>query len=93
MSQDTNMQQAAEIEIKKSIGKLKIPDTYQDSIIESGIKELGFTGKDAGHLGTLPFYHKDPFDRMLIATAINNGMTIVTGDESFCEYPIQVYTI
>ncbi|MCK5342854.1 MAG: type II toxin-antitoxin system VapC family toxin [Candidatus Heimdallarchaeota archaeon] len=83
----------AEMEIKKSIGKLKIPDEYQDRIMESGIKELGFSREDAGHLGSLPFYHKDPFDRMLIATAINNSMIIVTGDKSFCNYPVQVYVI
>ena len=83
----------AEIEIKKSIGKLNIPETYQDSIRDSKIKEIGFTGQDARHLGSLPYFHKDPFDRMLISTAIQHGMTIVTSDTIFCKYPVQVYTI
>lgn len=83
----------AEIEIKKSIGKLNIPETYLDSIRESSIKEMGFFGVEAKQLGSLPYFHKDPFDRMLISTAIQNGMAIVTSDIVFCKYPVQVYTI
>ena len=83
----------AEIEIKKSIGKLNIPETYLDSIRDSSIKEMGFFGVEAKQLGSLPYFHKDPFDRMLISTAIQHGMTIVTSDTIFCKYPVQVYTI
>ena len=83
----------AEIEIKKSIGKLNIPETYLDSIRDSSIKEMGFFGDEAKYLGSLPYFHKDPFDRMLISTAIQHGMTIVTSDTIFCKYPVQVYTI
>ena len=83
----------AEIEIKKSIGKLNIPETYLDSIRDSSIKEMGFFGVEAKQLGSLPYVHKDPFDRMLISTAIQHGMTIVTSDTIFCKYPVQVYTI
>ena len=83
----------AEIEIKKSIGKLNIPENYLDSIRDSSIKEMGFFGVEAKQLGSLPYFHKDPFDRMLISTAIQHGMTIVTSDTIFCKYPVQVYTI
>lgn len=83
----------SEIEIKKSVGKLEIPPAYLESIIETGIRELPYTSHDAQYLGSLPFHHKDPFDRMLIGTAMNKGMMIVTADPVFSEYPIQVYSI
>lgn len=80
----------AEIEIKKSMGRLKIPDHYYSLILESGIEEIHFTGDDALILGSLPFHHKDPFDRMIISTAINNRLTVITSDEIFERYKIDV---
>ena len=80
----------AEIEIKKSIGKLKIVPTYRDAISSSGIQELSFSVSEACLLGELPYYHRDPFDRMLIATAIQQNMTIVSSDSIFRKYPVDV---
>jgi PIN domain nuclease of toxin-antitoxin system len=81
-------------------GDLRIVDNQQlPSLLNkrerffSSIKEMGFFGVEAKQLGSLPYFHKDPFDRMLISTAIQHGMTIVTSDTVFCKYPVQVYTI
>jgi PIN domain nuclease of toxin-antitoxin system len=41
-------------------------------------------------LATLPLYHRDPFDRILIAQAITEGWTLVTTDASFVQYPVQI---
>jgi PIN domain nuclease of toxin-antitoxin system len=83
----------AEIEIKRSIGKLTIPDNYPGILIESGMGEIGFSWQDAKLLGALPFIHKDPFDRMLISTAMHEGLTIVTDNTIFTRYPVQVHTL
>jgi PIN domain nuclease of toxin-antitoxin system len=48
-----------------------------------------FTEKDTFHLASLPFLHKDPFDRMLVCQAIENGLTILTADQHIRQYPVQ----
>ncbi|HDY89486.1 MAG TPA: type II toxin-antitoxin system VapC family toxin [bacterium] len=80
----------AEIEIKRSIGKLTIPDTYLQKIFESGFEELPFEFSDAYFLGKLPFFHKDPFDRMLISHAIVKGLTLLTNDKIFKKYNLPI---
>ena len=83
----------AEIEIKASLGKLAIPGDYLDRIIESGINEWPYRSSDAKALGDLPCHHKDPFDRMLIASAAAHNLAIVTSDDVFRHYPITVYCV
>ena len=80
----------SEIEIKRSIGKLDIPSGYVVKIIESGLDSLSFRFKEAEILGTLPYHHKDPFDRMLISQAIANDLTILTDDSIFKQYNVPV---
>jgi PIN domain nuclease of toxin-antitoxin system len=81
----------AEIEIKRSIGKLIIDNHYRKALTVSGFVEMPFEGRDARHLGTLPYHHKDPFDRMLISQAMERKMPIITVDDAFASYPIQVH--
>jgi PIN domain nuclease of toxin-antitoxin system len=83
----------AEIEIKVSLGKLAVPDNYLDQIIESGISEWPFRSSDARGLSSLPYHHKDPFDRMLIASALIHNLIIVTSDAVFRQYPVTVYSV
>ena len=83
----------AEIEIKVSLGKLAVPDNYLDQIIESGISEWPFRSSDARGLSGLPYHHKDPFDRMLIASALIHNLIIVTSDAVFRQYPVTVYSV
>lgn len=80
----------AEIEIKKSIGKLEIEDDYVASIHATGFEPLQFQFKDAGLLGKLPFHHKDPFDRMLIAQAMSNQVALITSDKILKMYDLIV---
>jgi PIN domain nuclease of toxin-antitoxin system len=80
----------AEIEIKKSIGKLEIADDYIVNILESGFELLHYRFEDAGLLGKLPFHHKDPFDRMLITQAITNSTTLLTSDQILKKYDLPV---
>ena len=83
----------AEIEIKRSISKLDIPDEYRRYIELSGLKELEYSFADSEVLNSLTFHHKDPFDRMLIAQAISRNITIMTGDKIFAKYPIKTIII
>lgn len=76
----------AEIMIKASIGKLNVDFNPVEKAIESGFEMLDFNGEDALLLKDMPFHHKDPFDRMLIAQSMANGYSIVTDDEKFKLY-------
>lgn len=76
----------AEIMIKVSIGKMDFPFDANEQIIEAGFLPLDFSGRDATRLRELPFYHRDPFDRMLISQALERNLLIVTQDQAFKHY-------
>ena len=76
----------AEIMIKASIGKLHVDFNPNEQIIEAGFEPLDFSGRDAIRLGTLPFHHRDPFDRMLISQALERRLRLVTQDAAFKRY-------
>jgi len=76
----------AELMIKASIGKLKIDFDPVDMVGKCGFEPLMFRGEDALLLKDLPFHHKDPFDRMLIAQSIATQYAIMTDDERFRAY-------
>lgn len=80
----------AEIEIKKSLGKLEITDDYIANILASGFEPLHYRFEDAELLGKLPFHHKDPFDRMLLTQAISNKLTLLTSDQILKNYDLRV---
>lgn len=76
----------AEIMIKSSIGKLKVDYDPVEMVRQSGFKLLDFSGQDALLLKNMPFHHKDPFDRMLIAQSVANGYYLMTEDSQFSAY-------
>ena len=76
----------AEIMIKSSIGKLDCNFNPLEMVEKSGFDMLDFRGEDALILKDLPFHHKDPFDRMLIAQSITNKYPIITDDNKFKAY-------
>ena len=77
-----------EIAIKRSLGKLEVPDGLASSIEESGFSELVITSRHAERAGGLPSHHRDPFDRMLVAQAQEEGLTIVTSDSRIPLYGV-----
>lgn len=79
-----------EISIKKSIGKLDIDDSYLDILKEENFNFLPIELEDAKLIQSLPLIHKDPFDRLLIAQAINRDFTIITKDAFFQAYDIRL---
>ncbi|MBD3421783.1 MAG: PIN domain-containing protein [Chitinivibrionales bacterium] len=76
----------AELMIKSSIGKLKVDYNPVEKARESGFELLDFAAEDALVLKGLPFHHKDPFDRMLIAQSLNKNIPICTDDGKFRLY-------
>ena len=76
----------AEMMIMVSIGKLEINFDPVDLAKQSGFELLDFSGRDALLLKAMPFHHKDPFDRMLIAQSITNQCFIMTDDKKFSLY-------
>ena len=78
-----------EISIKRSLGKLKAPEDVLSTIDASGLRELPVTFVHADHAGGLPLHHRDPFDRMLVAQAQVEGLTIVTHDSVIATYGVR----
>lgn len=81
---------AWEIAIKSSLGKLRAPDDLDDVLAQSQFEQLPITWQHAATVGTLPAHHRDPFDRMLIAQATTEGLTIATIDPAFDDYDVDV---
>jgi PIN domain nuclease of toxin-antitoxin system len=82
-----------EMAIKVSLGKLELADTF-DAIIPRQIMINGFTVLDIliEHVSivvNLPFHHKDPFDRLLIAQSLSEGFPIVSADGVFDDYSVR----
>ena len=81
-----------EIAIKRSLGKLQAPDSITSWIEASGFLELPITSFHAEQAGDLPFHHRDPFDRMLVAQAQAEGLTLVTADQDIHLYGVRTMT-
>ncbi|MEV6417736.1 type II toxin-antitoxin system VapC family toxin [Kribbella sp. NPDC051718] len=77
-----------EISIKTSAGKLELPSTFLDVVKDSGVAELPIRTAHADLAGKLPFLHRDPFDRMLIAQAITERLTLVSRDAAIHQYDV-----
>jgi PIN domain nuclease of toxin-antitoxin system len=76
----------AELMIKASIGKIEVGYDPVEVAVQSGFELLDFRGEDALLLKDLPFHHRDPFDRMLIAQSIATQYRIMTDDSKFAPY-------
>ena len=79
---------AWEISVKKALGKLAAPDDLEQQVRTGGFAALPISLAHGIAAGQLPRHHEDPFDRMLIAQAFAEGLTIVTRDKRFNEYAV-----
>ena len=81
-----------EVAIKFALGKLKLPAPYAEifprQLELNGFALLSITPGHCATLLTLPFHHRDPFDRLLLAQAKAKGMTLVTDDGQFGPYGV-----
>lgn len=77
-----------EMAIKQALGRLKLQDLPEDMATRAGIELLSIELPHLRHLQHLPHHHGDPFDRMLVAQAIEEGLTLVTADRNVQRYPV-----
>ena len=81
---------AWEIVIKTALGKLRTKRRPSNAVAEGGFLELPITFEHAEAVRELPLHHPDPFDRLIIATAVVEGFSIVTSDEKFRLYDVSI---
>ena len=79
-----------EMRIKQALGKLKVTSDLLEAIQEQGFDLLPITPVHADSLKDLPMHHRDPFDRLLVAQALLEKLTVVTTDAVFGKYGVQV---
>jgi PIN domain nuclease of toxin-antitoxin system len=79
-----------ELTIKEASGKLTFSDYLETMVREEGFSVLSITFAHLRRLGALPRVHKDPFDRMMIAQSLAEGIPIATRDGVFASYGVQV---
>jgi PIN domain nuclease of toxin-antitoxin system len=77
-----------EIIIKKALGKLETPDNLEEALELNNFQPLPVTIQHALAVGDLPLIHRDPFDRMLVAQAKLENLTLVTRDENLKKYGV-----
>jgi PIN domain nuclease of toxin-antitoxin system len=77
-----------EIALQRSIGKLQAPSDLESVIAQAGFIQrlVGFS--DCERLSTLPAIHRDPFDRILVCQALEDGIPVITKDEMIARYPV-----
>lgn len=77
-----------EIAIKRALGKVEAPDDLPETVVHEGFSWLPVGAAHAWQVQKLPMHHRDPFDRLLIAQALAEGLPIVTADARFREYAV-----
>jgi PIN domain nuclease of toxin-antitoxin system len=79
-----------EIAIKRSLGKLTIEDRWAKALARLGFGPMPITALHAEHVERLPWHHRDPFDRLLIAQASLEAHALVTADPRLAAYGVEV---
>ena len=77
-----------EVAIGVALGRLSVDADLELEIANAGFRELPVRFQHAATLSGLPPLHRDPFDRMLVAQAQHEGLTLVTRDEQVRAYPV-----
>ncbi|MGW4626712.1 type II toxin-antitoxin system VapC family toxin [Streptomyces rubiginosohelvolus] len=84
---------AWEIAVKQSLGKLDGPEDLAERVRDSQFTALPITAGHGVRAGRLPALHRDPFDRILVAQAQTEGMTVVTRDKWIPQYDVSVMAV
>lgn len=79
-----------EIAIKASLGRLTTTRRVEDAVADSGFEELPVRLRHARRSEALPWHHRDPFDRMLVAQALDEGLTLVSKDGALRSYEVRL---
>ena len=81
---------AYELTFKHERGRLRLPVSVSEAIERQAFRPLAITVEHTALAGRLPLHHRDPFDRMLIAQAQIESLTVVTRDGAFDAYDVDV---
>ena len=83
-----------EIAIKHGLGRLKLPEAPEHyvpkRVAANRMRVLPITLAHSLGVGCLPDHHRDPFDRILIAQARQEGLTLITADDAFLDYDVEL---
>ena len=79
-----------EMAIKQGVRKLDLAIPADGELEELGFGLLAVTSRDAHRMATLPLHHRDPFDRMLVAQALGESLTLVTSDRAMANYGVAI---
>lgn len=79
-----------ELEIKRAQGKLDLPESWVEAAERTRFAELPVRSNHAAIAGRLPWHHRDPFDRMLIAQALAEDLRLVTRDRLAAAYGVKL---
>lgn len=79
-----------EIAIKRSVGKLSIENRWASALTQLGFDPMPITSQHAAHVEGLPWHHRDPFDRLLIAQALLEERALVSSDARLSAYGVDV---
>jgi PIN domain nuclease of toxin-antitoxin system len=77
-----------EIAVKRSLGKLTVPDEYLTLLLDAGVQPLAVSVAHAAAVERLPPHHHDPFDRMLVCQASIEGAALVSSDDALRPYGV-----
>lgn len=75
-----------EIWLKESLGKLGLPPDFEEVLAAESFESLPLTASQARQVALLPWHHRDPFERMLVAQARTEGLTLLTADDAVAAY-------
>lgn len=77
-----------EMVIKQALGKLEVPARFYEGLQDEPFATMPMTAEHAVAVRTLPLHHRDPFDRMLVAQAQVEGLTLITRDRHIQQYDV-----
>jgi PIN domain nuclease of toxin-antitoxin system len=75
-----------EIWLKQSLGKLRLPDGFMERLAAESFESLPLSASQTRQVSLLPWRHRDPFDRMLVAQAQVEKLVLLTADEALAAY-------
>jgi PIN domain nuclease of toxin-antitoxin system len=75
-----------EIWLKQSLGKLRLPADFEAKMTDEAFENLPLTYQHTRQLASLPWHHRDPFDRMLVAQARYENLVLLTADQAVSTY-------
>jgi PIN domain nuclease of toxin-antitoxin system len=79
-----------EVAVKRRLGKLEAAADFHELLYRQGLRGLPVTDVHAARIADLPLHHRDPFDRMLVAQALAEGMSILSADARLRAYDAPV---